>query len=42
LSMNWNDGRRRTVVVWSECSGTGMFVAESISFWHLVSICIDV
>lgn len=30
LSMNWKEGRRRTVVLWSEWSGMGMLEAESM------------
>ena len=37
LSINWNAGRRRTVVLWSEWSGTGRFEAESMSFYVSVS-----
>jgi hypothetical protein len=33
LSMNWNEGRRRTVVLSSAWSGIGMLEAESISFF---------
>ena len=33
LSMNWNEGRRSTVVLLSECSGTGMSEAECISLY---------
>jgi hypothetical protein len=33
LSMNCQAGRRRTEVLWSEWSGTGMSEAESMSFY---------
>lgn len=36
LSMNCHAGRRRTMVEWSEWSGTGMSEAESMSFWSSV------
>ena len=35
LSMNWKAGRRRTVVLWSEWSGMGIFEAESMRRWKL-------
>ena len=34
LSMNWKEGRRSTVVLLSEWSGTGMSEAESMSLCH--------
>lgn len=41
LSIHCQAGSRRTVVLWSEWSGTGMSVAESMSFWRgeLASVC---
>lgn len=37
LSMNWKEGRRSTVVLWSEWSGMGMLEAESMSFYDPIS-----
>ena len=33
FSMSWKDGSSRTVVLWSEWSGTGMLEADSIMRW---------
>lgn len=37
LSINWKAGRSRTVVLWSESSGTGMFDADSLSRYRVIS-----
>jgi hypothetical protein len=38
LSMNWKEGKSRTVVLWSAWSGMGMLEAESMSFYIRASV----